>query len=506
MILVPCPLPQLSKHARRMIFILLLLILLNPAAICEETNDTQEDPFWSEDMWDHSVCFDCMSADTYTVDGTDETPYVYLYGSDIGTLYLGSHVRSLMLDLSSVARYEVAEDNPYFISIDGILFSKDKKELVLYPCAAAETHYDVPRGTETIGCYAFADARDLTSITLPLGLREIKLSAFSRTGLNRITLPLTVKRVGSYAFVNCVYLTACSAPDGIQWGEYVFLNCPLLDAADYSGDEGGLTALQEPGYEYYAPSGTELPAVANPANVNDRVYLYTSPAGTEKIKGYSYRCGEEIGYLEAWDTEWYRMDMSYYEWNEQDWTSTRIERYGYVRRKEVTAEPSETLFRVASVRPKNDSVQLYTIEDNGTYRKLMTVGQYIRKLKNEYSDSFAGGTMRYHTDRIGWCYLFYNDPDYGMGEYLYFRTTDAVMKREYTGDKRTLGIVLASDPENRVHLRKKADTAAESLDKYFTGTQLEVLSSQGDWYHVRIGYKEGYMMKKYVMIVDQEDK
>ena len=44
----------------------------------------------------------------------------------------------------------VAEGNEAFISIDGVLFTADGKELLLYPTGRMEETYIVPEGTERI--------------------------------------------------------------------------------------------------------------------------------------------------------------------------------------------------------------------------------------------------------------------------------------------------------------------------------------------------------------------
>ena len=104
----------------------------------------------------------------------------------------------------------------------------------------------------------------------------------------------------------------------------------------------------------------------------------------------------------------------------------------------------------------------------------------------------------------GWCMLYYSDEYYWEFIY-YFHLTDAIVTREHTGDDKTFGLVVASEPQNRVKLRVKPSQNADIIDKYFSGTQLEILETKKDWYKVRIGFQEGYMMKEYVMIVEQED-
>ena len=97
----------------------------------------------------------------------------------------------------------VAADNADYSSLDGVLFNKDKKELIVYP-TGKEGAYTVPDGVETIIDDAFAGNTHLTAVTLPASLGEIASLAFENcTGLTSITsLATTAPHAGSQAFDN----------------------------------------------------------------------------------------------------------------------------------------------------------------------------------------------------------------------------------------------------------------------------------------------------------------
>lgn len=92
----------------------------------------------------------------------------------------------------------VAESNPKFCEIDGVLFDKAKETLVCYPSGKG-TSYVVPVGTKTIGKEAFAESQ-ITSITLNEGLICIDDAAFSLTDLKSITIPGSVTQFGKFIF------------------------------------------------------------------------------------------------------------------------------------------------------------------------------------------------------------------------------------------------------------------------------------------------------------------
>jgi len=89
----------------------------------------------------------------------------------------------------------VAEDNPVFSDIDGVLFNKDKTALLRYPPGIDAETYTVPNGVKTLGAYAF-DACKLSNIILPDGLETIDKDAINgHRNIKNIILPKSVKRI-----------------------------------------------------------------------------------------------------------------------------------------------------------------------------------------------------------------------------------------------------------------------------------------------------------------------
>ena len=85
--------------------------------------------------------------------------------------------------LSSVS---VSEDNTNYISVDGILYTKDMKKILCFPAGKGDSSYIVSDGVEVIADGAFDGCENLVSISLPE----------------------SVTRIGFYAFLNCESLTS----------------------------------------------------------------------------------------------------------------------------------------------------------------------------------------------------------------------------------------------------------------------------------------------------------
>lgn len=143
--------------------------------------------------------------------------------------------------------FVVDEANPYFASIDGVLFTKDLKTLLAFPARkGAEIddklnvlsyceNYVVPEGVEVIREKAFYKCGYIRSVTFPSTLKRIEEKAFHKcTELGNVTLPEGLEHIGKDAFAYCTRtedegirgFTRIEIPGSVkEIGEYAFYNC-----------------------------------------------------------------------------------------------------------------------------------------------------------------------------------------------------------------------------------------------------------------------------------------
>ena len=140
---------------------------------------------------------------------------------------IGSCAFSRCISLTSI---EVDENNQYYKSIDGNLYSKDGKRLKQYAIGKTATSFVIPSGVTSIGPYAFSSCKSLTSITIPSSVTSIGGSAFSSCkSLTRITIPDSVTSISNHAFSYCDSLTRIKIPSKVSKISYdAFRNCKKL--------------------------------------------------------------------------------------------------------------------------------------------------------------------------------------------------------------------------------------------------------------------------------------
>ncbi|MBR5095632.1 MAG: leucine-rich repeat domain-containing protein [Treponema sp.] len=117
---------------------------------------------------------------------------------------------------SKLSSINVADANPAYSSVDGVLFSKDKKTLVKCPQGKSGA-YTVPEGVTAIGSDAFFECKKLTGIVLPEGLQEIGQYAFRYTNIASMTIPSSVITIYDGVFSGNSSLTSLTFSDTTGW-------------------------------------------------------------------------------------------------------------------------------------------------------------------------------------------------------------------------------------------------------------------------------------------------
>lgn len=157
---------------------------------------------------------------------TDEYVEIIYIGKDVE--YIDETSFFYCKELKSI---EVDEANEFYTSVDGVLYTKDMKKLILYPLKKAEAVYTIPEGVERIASGAFYKNETLTEVNLPSTLKEIGDMAFFKCEkISLVTLPDGLREIGPDAFSYCQGMTPVMyIPDSVkEIGSFAFYSCSNL--------------------------------------------------------------------------------------------------------------------------------------------------------------------------------------------------------------------------------------------------------------------------------------
>ena len=182
---------------------------------------------------------------------------------NIKRIEITNEVRSIeegfFLKYNSLEYINVAEDNEYFKSIDGVLYTKDGSAVVAYPIGRAETEYIIPEQCVAIYSYAFAES-DLENITFSEYMYDIGYASFERCNeLQEVHIPKGVYYIAPGAFGNCSSLVEISVDESNLY---------------YSDVEGVLFNSVQDALHTYPSGKTEK--------------LYTLPESCRILEDYSF--------------------------------------------------------------------------------------------------------------------------------------------------------------------------------------------------------------------------
>lgn len=179
----------------------------------------------------------------------------------------------------SLKNITVANENKYFSSENGVLFNKNKTELLCYPCGKNETTYTVPNTVTKLAKVSFSGCK-LNKLILPNNLKYIDESAFTETSLKTLSIPESVEYIGKYTFlmsgietVNipkriatieegtfscCINLKSVTIDNNIKHiGDYAFSRCYNLSDINISNN---VTSIGKGAFQSTIIQKIELPA------------------------------------------------------------------------------------------------------------------------------------------------------------------------------------------------------------------------------------------------------
>ncbi len=228
--------------------------------------------------------------DTYTVTSIGDSAFAYNNSLTSVTIPNGvTNIDNSAFDLCySLTEIKVDANNKNYSSQDGVLFNKNKTELIQYPIGSTRTSYDIPNSVISIGAWAFEDCENLTSVTIPESVTSIGEDAFSSCdSLASVTIGNGVTSIGGGAFEDCPKLTSVTIPNSvISIGERAFRYCDSLTSVTIPES---VTSIGESAFAY-CDSLTEIKVDTNNENFSSQDGVLFDKNKTELIQ---YPIGNE---------------------------------------------------------------------------------------------------------------------------------------------------------------------------------------------------------------------
>lgn len=172
--------------------------------------------------------------DTYKNEPVNELmPFSIANAEYLKEVHIGSAVEKIdvwsFTNCPLLQAIHVDEANPYYKSVDGVLYNKDMTELLAYPNGKTPLvkdekgnvtgggEYVLPDSVKAIGENAFYLCANLYSVRLNQGLETVGNKAFLKCqNLSKLELPNTVTKIGTDAFSYCNALTQLEIPSSVK--------------------------------------------------------------------------------------------------------------------------------------------------------------------------------------------------------------------------------------------------------------------------------------------------
>ena len=134
---------------------------------------------------------------------------------------------------NSLESYDVASENNYYSSVDGVLFNKSKSIQISYPVSKPDANYSMLNSVTEIRSQAFSNAKYLRSMTLSDHLQKIGTYSFSGLNLATLNLPPSLTTIDSLGLDSTKSVTLDSGNTSFSLLDGVLFNYSKSEIISY---------------------------------------------------------------------------------------------------------------------------------------------------------------------------------------------------------------------------------------------------------------------------------
>ncbi len=203
----------------------------NNVAVVSEKDDY---PYWDTKPAGDITIPEAVTYESTTYNVTSIGEWAFSYCDGLTTVTIPNSVTNIgewaFIKCTGLTEIVVESSNPNFSSEDGVLFNKNKTNLIQYAIGKTNNSYIIPNSITNISKWAFYECTGLTEITIGNSVTNIGEWAFIKcTGLTEITIGNSVTDIGEGAFYKCTGLTTVTIPNSVtNIGDGAFSYCTGL--------------------------------------------------------------------------------------------------------------------------------------------------------------------------------------------------------------------------------------------------------------------------------------
>lgn len=166
--------------------------------------------------------------------------HAFMHCENLKKVNIGAGVSKISYDVfdgcNNLKDLSVSPNNPNYCSVDGVIYNKDKTELILLPKGISGAYTVLP-GTKTVKEYAGYQCESLTSLTIPASVKTLEQYAFAWcTGMTSVTLSEGFSEIGYRSFAWCKALPEITIPKTLtEIGMGGFNGCVALTKITFTG-------------------------------------------------------------------------------------------------------------------------------------------------------------------------------------------------------------------------------------------------------------------------------
>lgn len=142
-------------------------------------------------------------------------------------------------EMERLGAFEINGESPYMSVSQGVLYNKDKTELISFPPRKSVNSFSIPASVKIVAQMAFANTNNLYEVDLG-SITRMGRKAFYSSGLTKIELPSTLKLIGDAAFCSCYRLQSVFFTGSIDVPENFARGCKQLTRVTMLGSDNNV--------------------------------------------------------------------------------------------------------------------------------------------------------------------------------------------------------------------------------------------------------------------------